>query len=50
MYERGQSVFMFAVIPCLDYSSTVKMKAVCTSETPVDSYQTTRNRIPQDNA
>jgi hypothetical protein len=33
--------------PCLDYSSTLKMKATCSSEKSIDFQQTTRRYIPE---
>jgi hypothetical protein len=36
------------LVPCLGYSSTLKMKAVPSLETLVNFYQTTRRYIPED--
>jgi cytochrome bd-type quinol oxidase subunit 1 len=33
---KSTSVFTVMLVPCLTYSSTVKLKATCSSETPVD--------------
>jgi hypothetical protein len=38
----------FTLISCSDYFSTLKMEAICSSETSVDSQQTTRRYIPED--
>jgi hypothetical protein len=38
----------FRLVSCSDYSSTLKMEAVCSSETSVDFQRTTRRYIPQD--
>jgi hypothetical protein len=38
----------FMIISCLAYSSTLKMEAVCSSETSVDLHWTTRRYIPKD--
>jgi hypothetical protein len=38
----------FMLLSCLAYSSTLKMKAQCTSETLVDFQHTTRRYIPED--
>jgi hypothetical protein len=39
----------FMSVPCMAYYSTLKMEAVCASETPVKFYQTTRCHNPEDN-
>jgi hypothetical protein len=36
------------LVTCLVYSSTLKMEAVCSSETLVTFYQTTQRLIPED--
>jgi hypothetical protein len=36
------------LVYCLAYSSTLKMKAVCTFETSAPFYRTTRRYIPED--
>jgi hypothetical protein len=38
----------FMLDSCLAYSSTLKMKETCSSETSVDFQQTTRRYIPED--
>jgi hypothetical protein len=35
------------LVSCLAYSSTPKMEAMCSSETPVDFHRTTRRYIPE---
>jgi hypothetical protein len=37
----------FTLVSCSAYSSTLKMEAICTSETSVDIQQTTGRYIPQ---
>jgi hypothetical protein len=37
----------FALVSCSTYSSTLKMEAICYSETSVDFRQTTRRYIPE---
>jgi hypothetical protein len=39
---------VFTIISCSDYSSTMKMENICSSETSVDFQRTTRLYIPQD--
>jgi hypothetical protein len=36
------------LVPCLAYSSTLKMEATCSSEMSVDFYRTTRIYVPED--
>jgi hypothetical protein len=38
----------FMLVSCLAYSSTLKMEAVCSSETSADFQRTTLNHIPVD--
>jgi hypothetical protein len=38
------------LVPCLAYSSKVKMDATCSSETSDDFQQTTQRYIPEDRA
>jgi hypothetical protein len=38
----------FMMVSCSDYSSTLKMENVCSSETSVDFQRTTRRYIPED--
>jgi hypothetical protein len=38
----------FALVSCLAYSSTLKMEAICSSETSVGFHGTTRRYIPED--
>jgi hypothetical protein len=38
----------FALVSCSAYFSTLKMEAICSSETPVDFQRTTRHYIPED--
>jgi hypothetical protein len=39
---------VFTLVSCSPYSSTVKMKAICSPETSVDFQRTTRRCIPED--
>jgi hypothetical protein len=39
---------VFTLVSCLTYFSTLKMEATCSSETSVDTQQTTRRYIPED--
>jgi hypothetical protein len=36
------------LVGLLDFSSTLKMEAICSSETPVATQRTTRRHIPED--
>jgi hypothetical protein len=36
------------LVGLLDFSSTLKMEAICSSETSVDTQRTTRRHIPED--
>jgi hypothetical protein len=38
----------FMLVSCLSYFLTLKMVAICSSETPVDFYTTARSYIPED--
>jgi hypothetical protein len=38
----------FGLVSCSAYSSTLKMEAICTSDTSVDFQRTTRHCIPED--
>jgi hypothetical protein len=38
----------FMLVSCLAYSSTLKMEAICSSDTSVDFQQFTRRYIPED--
>jgi hypothetical protein len=38
----------FTLVSCSAYSSTLKMEAICSSETSVDFQRTTRRYIPED--
>jgi hypothetical protein len=37
---------LILLVPCVSYSSILKMEAVCSFETPVNLYHTTRRHIP----
>jgi hypothetical protein len=39
----------FTQVSCSTYSSTLKMNAICSSETSVDFKRNTRRYIPEDN-
>jgi hypothetical protein len=36
------------LVPCLAYSSTLKMETICSSETSIDFHRTAWRYIPQD--
>jgi hypothetical protein len=44
-----QRCLRFLLVSCLAYSSTLKMEAVCSSETSVDVYRTRWRYIQDDN-
>jgi hypothetical protein len=46
--EAGSKQRYFTLLSCLTYSSILKMKATCSSETSVDIQRTTRRYIPED--
>jgi hypothetical protein len=48
--SRASSGFppAFTLVSCSAYSSTLKIEAICSSETSVDFQQTTRRYIPED--
>jgi hypothetical protein len=48
--EQVASGHVFTLISCSVYSSTLKMEAICSSETSVGSQRTTRRCIPEDGA
>jgi hypothetical protein len=45
--RRVLPVNCFVLVPCMDYSSTLKMEAVCSFKTSVNIYRTTRCHIPE---
>jgi hypothetical protein len=46
----GGSPPAFTLLSCSVYSSTLKMEAICSSETSVDFQRNTQRYIPEDNA
>jgi hypothetical protein len=49
---RNQNIIFWDITPCsplsTDVSSTLKMEAICSSETSVDTQRTTRRYIPEE--
>jgi hypothetical protein len=48
LQDRTINQVRFTLVPFLAYSSKVKMKAICSSETSVDVQWTTRRYITED--
>jgi hypothetical protein len=47
-HEQAEFAASFLLVIFLVYYSTLKMEAMCSSETSVNFYQATRHRIPED--
>jgi hypothetical protein len=48
MSGRGIPPATRLLVGLLDFSSTLKMEALCSSETPIATQRTTRRHIPED--
>jgi hypothetical protein len=46
--NQGESRWRTELVSCSDYFSTLKMEAICSSETSVETQRTTRRYIPED--
>jgi hypothetical protein len=48
IFIHSLKIRAFTLVSCSAYSSTLKMEAMCSSETSVDFQRTTRRYIPED--